>query len=150
LDAKEVSELKDEMILISLHKIVKDLDHETMQIAGHYGLSFPQFMVLEALMHKDEMCIGDIKDTILSSNGTIPVIIQNLEKQGLLKRRKDQTDRRKSMISLTAQGRQIIEKIVPENENMYRARFQIWSKEEKRTLIQLLNRYHQIIEIGDE
>jgi len=142
--------LKDEMILISLHKIVKDLDHETMQIAGHYGLSFPQFMVLEALMHKDEMCIGDIKDTILSSNGTIPVIIQNLEKQGLLKRRKDQTDRRKSMISLTAQGRQIIEKIVPENENMYRARFQIWSKEEKRTLIQLLNRYHQIIEIGDE
>ena len=113
-------------------------------------LSFPQFMVLEALMHKDEMCIGDIKDTILSSNGTIPVIIQNLEKQGLLKRRKDQTDRRKSMISLTAQGRQIIEKIVPENENMYRARFQIWSKEEKRTLIQLLNRYHQIIEIGDE
>jgi MarR family 2-MHQ and catechol resistance regulon transcriptional repressor len=147
---KEVSELKDEMILISLHKIVKDLDHETMQIAGHYGLSFPQFMVLEALMHKDEMCIGDIKDTILSSNGTIPVIIQNLEKQGLLKRRKDQTDRRKSMISLTAQGRQIIEKIVPENENMYRARFQIWSKEEKRTLIQLLNRYHQIIEIGDE
>ncbi len=145
-----MSELKDEMILISLHKIVKDLDHETMQIAGHYGLSFPQFMVLEALMHKDEMCIGDIKDTILSSNGTIPVIIQNLEKQGLLKRRKDQTDRRKSMISLTAQGRQIIEKIVPENENMYRARFQIWSKEEKRTLIQLLNRYHQIIEIGDE
>ncbi len=140
---KEVSELKDEMILIALHKIVKDLDHETMQIAGHYGLSFPQFMVLEAL-------IGDIKDTILSSNGTIPVIIQNLEKQGLLKRRKDQTDRRKSMISLTAQGRQIIEKIVPENENMYRARFQIWSKEEKRTLIQLLNRYHQIIEIGDE
>ena len=145
-----MSELKDEMILISLHKIVKDLDHETMQIAGHYGLSFPQFMVLEALMHKDEMCIGDIKDTILSSNGTIPVIIQNLEKQGLLKSRKDQTDRRKSMISLTAQGRQIIEKIVPENENMYRARFQIWSKEEKRTLIQLLNRYHQIIEIGDE
>lgn len=142
--------MKDEMILIALHKIVKDLDHETMQIAGHYGLSFPQFMVLEALMHKDEMCIGDIKDTILSSNGTIPVIIQNLEKQGLLKRRKDQNDRRKSMISLTAQGRQIIEKIVPENENMYHMRFQIWSEEEKRTLIHLLNRYRQIIETGDE
>lgn len=142
--------MKDEMILISLHKIVKDLDHETMQIAGHYGLSFPQFMVLEALMHKDEMCIGDIKDTILSSNGTIPVIIQNLEKQGLLKRRKDLNDRRKSMISLTAQGRQIIEKIVPKNANMYHTRFQIWSEEEKRTLIQLLNRYRQLIETGDE
>ncbi|MDD6350663.1 MarR family winged helix-turn-helix transcriptional regulator [Intestinibaculum porci] len=145
-----MSELKDEMILIGLHKIVKDLDHETMQIAGHYGLSFPQFMVLEALMHKDEMCIGDIKDTILSSNGTIPVIIQNLEKQGLLKRRKDQNDRRKSMISLTAQGRQIIEKIVPENTNMYHTRFQIWSEEEKRTLIHLLNRYRQLKETGDE
>lgn len=142
--------MKDEMILITLHKIVKDLDHETMQIAGHYGLSFPQFMVLEALMHKDEMCIGDIKDTILSSNGTIPVIIQNLEKQGLLKRRKDLNDRRKSMISLTAQGRQIIEKIVPKNANMYHTRFQIWSEEEKRTLIQLLNRYRQLIETGDE
>lgn len=142
--------MKDEMILVDFHKIVKDLDHETMQIASNYGLSFPQFMVLEALMHKEEMCIGEIKETILSSNGTIPVIIQNLEKQGLLKRRKDPQDRRKSMVSLTLEGRQLIEKIVPENTKMYRSRFAIWSDEEKRTLIQLLNQYRKKTETGDE
>ena len=72
--------LEDSYILIGAHRMVKDLDRETTSISASYGLTFPQFMVLEALLHKDGMTVGEIKDTILSSNGTIPVIINNLVK----------------------------------------------------------------------
>ena len=81
--------LEDSYILISTHRIVKDLDRQTTTISGGYGLTFQQFMVLEALLHKGGMTVGEIKDTILSSNGTIPVIINNLAKQELVQRDKD-------------------------------------------------------------
>ena len=104
---------EDSGILIGIHRIVKDLDRETTKISASYGLTFPQFMVLEALLHKDSMTVGEIKDTILSSNGTIPVIINNLVKLGLVQRTKDSEDHRRSVVELTEQGRELIERICP-------------------------------------
>ena len=139
----EVEEMKDSYILIGTHRIVKDLDRETTRIALSYGLTFPQFMVLEALLHKDRMTVGEVKDTILSSNGTIPVIIGNLEKMGMVRRVKDASDQRKSLVELTEKGRKLIEQVCPENEKMYKERFGVWTEEEKKELIGLLSEYHE-------
>ena len=50
----------DSYLLIGTHRIVKDLDRETTRICAAYGLTFPQFMVLEALLHKNRMTVGEI------------------------------------------------------------------------------------------
>lgn len=123
--------------------MTKDLDRETTRISAAYGLTFPQFMVLEALLHKESMTVGEIKDTILSSNGTIPVIINNLEKQEMVKRSKDPEDHRRSLIMLTEKGRALIEQVNPENIKMYQDRFSIWTKAEKKELIRLLELYYK-------
>ena len=142
--------LENSYILISAHRIVKDLDHETTSISASYGLTLPQFMVLEALLHRDGMTVGEIKDTILSSNGTVPVIINNLVKLEMVYRCKDPDDHRKSVIRLTEQGRALIGKIVPENEKMYGERFDVWTAEEKKELIRLLSKYHKRLCAGEE
>lgn len=134
---------EDTQILITVHKMIKDLDRETTRISASYGLTFPQFMVLEALLHKDSMTVGEIKDTILSSNGTIPVIINNLEKQDMVKRTKDPEDHRRSLIMLTDKGRELIEQVNPENIKMFTDRFSVWAKEEKKELIRLVAKYHE-------
>ena len=142
--------LEDSYILISTHRIVKDLDRQTTTISRKYGLTFQQFMVLEALLHKGVMTVGEIKDTILSSNGTIPVIINNLAKQELVQRDKDPEDHRKSVVRLTEKGRKLIEKVYPENEKMYTEKFDVWSAEEKNELIKLLSKYHKRLRAGEE
>lgn len=142
--------LEDSYILISTHRIVKDLDRQTTTISGKYGLTFQQFMVLEALLHKGVMTVGEIKDTILSSNGTIPVIINNLAKQELVQRDKDPEDHRKSVVRLTEKGRKLIEKVYPENEKMYTEKFDVWSAEEKKELIKLLSKYYKRLRAGEE
>ena len=134
---------EDSGILIGIHRIVKDLDRETTKISVFYGLTFPQFMVLEALLHKDSMTVGEIKDTILSSNGTIPVIINNLVKLGMVRRTKDPEDHRRSVVELTEQGRELIERICPENDRMFTERFGIWSTEEKKELLRMIAKYHK-------
>ena len=142
--------LEDSYILIGAHRIVKDLDRETTSISASYGLTFPQFMVLEALLHKDGMTVGEIKDTILSSNGTIPVIINNLVKLEMVRRDKDPEDHRKSVVRLTEQGRKLIEQVNPENEKMYTEKFDVWTIEEKKELIRLLSKYYKRLRAGEE
>ena len=134
---------EDSGILIGIHRIVKDLDRETTRISAAYGLTFPQFMVLEALLHKDSMTVGEIKDAILSSNGTIPVIINNLVKLGMVRRTKDPEDHRRSVVELTEQGRELIEKVCPENDRMFTERFGVWSQEEKQELLRLIAKYQK-------
>lgn len=132
---------KDKLkILIGLHKNVKELDRRTFDIARAYGLSFSQFMVLEALFSKGKLSIGEVREAILSSVGTISLVVTNLEKMGYIKREKKEKDRRLCILSLTDEGREIIEKIVPENEKMiddYMARL---DEKEIKTLLVLLKK----------
>jgi MarR family 2-MHQ and catechol resistance regulon transcriptional repressor len=107
-------------------------------------------MVLEALLHKNRMAVGEIKGTILSSNGTIPVIINNLEKSEMVRRVTDPTDHRKSLVELTDKGRNLIEKIRPENDRMYQERFSVWTSDEKKELVRLIALYESGLKARQE
>lgn len=104
---------EDSYLIIALHRLVKDLDRETAAISSAHGLTLPQFAVLEALLSKGGLTVGEIKKAVLSSNGTIPVVIGNLQKMGLVERAQDPADHRRSIVSLTKEGRALIERIAP-------------------------------------
>ena len=130
---------KDKLkILIGLHKNVKELDRRTLDIARSYGLSFSQFMVLEALYSKGNLSIGEVREAILSSVGTISLVVKNLEKMGYVKRKTDENDKRFSILFLTNEGRAVIEKVIPENETMIYDYMKDLSEEETKTLLSLL------------
>lgn len=132
---------KDKLkILIGLHKNVKELDKMTLDIGRRYGLSFSQFMVLEALYSKGNLSIGEVREAILSSVGTISLVVKNLEKMGYVKRNTDENDKRVSILSLTDEGRAVIEKVIPENESMIYDYMKDLSEEETTTLLSLLKK----------
>lgn len=132
---------KDKLkILIGLHKNVKELDRRTLDIARSYGLSFSQFMVLEALYSKGNLSIGEVREAILSSVGTISLVVKNLEKMGYVKRKTDENDKRVSILSLTKEGRDVIGKVIPENETMIYDYMKDLSEEETKTLLSLLKK----------
>ena len=56
-------------------------------------LTVSQFGVLEALHHKGPLCQRDIAAKILKSSGNITMVIDNLEKRGLVRRERDNQDR---------------------------------------------------------
>lgn len=131
----------DSFILIKMHRIDRNLDAKTARIAARYDLTLSQFAVLEALYHAGDLTVGEVKEKILSSDGTIPVVVKNLEKAGLVKRRQDERDRRRTILSLTDAGRELISKAYPENARMIEEEMSVWSGEEKRQLVRLLKKY---------
>ncbi|MGI6230226.1 MAG: MarR family winged helix-turn-helix transcriptional regulator [Tractidigestivibacter sp.] len=131
----------DSYILIKMHRINARIDRATARIAAVHGLTLSQFGVLEALYHSGDMTVGEVRDHILSSDGTIPVVVRNLEKRGLVSRREDERDHRRHILSLTEEGRKLIATVYPENERMIEQQMSVWTSEEKRRLSALLRKF---------
>lgn len=127
-------------ILIGLHRNVNTLDKKTSQIAGEYNLTFSQFMVLEALYSKGDMSVGEVRERILSSVGTIPLIINNLVKMNYVERLADKKDKRVCILHLTKEGRDVISKVAPKNEMMIEESMKVLDSEEKEKLLYLLKK----------
>lgn len=127
-------------ILIGMHRNVNSVDKRTSKIASGYGLTFSQFAVLEALYSKGDMTVGMVQKHILSSMGTIPLIINNLVKMNYVQRRSDERDRRICIISLTDEGRGLIENLAPKNEDMIKDYMNILTDEEKSNLLYLMKK----------
>lgn len=128
-------------VVIGLHRAVNKLDRMTGRLLKPYDLTIGQFAVLEALYHKGAMTVGEVKERILSSSGTIPLIIGNLEKRGLLIRSQDDADRRRFILCITDEGKRLMEEVYPLNEAMITEELAIYDKGELLKLSELLKRY---------
>lgn len=85
----------------------------TVHRSAYGGFTVSQFGVLEALHHLGPLCQVDIGAKLLKSGGNITMVIDNLEKQGLVKRTRDANDRRRMMVDLTPVGRERIAEQLP-------------------------------------
>ena len=127
-------------ILIGLHRNVNTLDKKTAKIASEYHLTFSQFMVLEALYSKGDMSVGEVRERILSSVGTISLIVNNLVKMKYIERIPDKKDRRVCILHLTKEGYEVISKIAPKNEAKITESMDVLEQDEKETLLYLLKK----------
>lgn len=127
-------------ILIGMHRAVNKIDGRTIKIVKQYGLSLGQFAVLEVLYHKGDMTVGQVQEKILSTSGTIPVIIKNLEKSGYVTHRADECDKRKCILHITDKGACLIKQVFPENKEMIINSFNNLSDNEKDELLRLLKK----------
>lgn len=98
------------------------------------NLTISQFGVLEALHHKGSLCQRDIAAKILKSTGNITLVIDNLEKRGLVKRQQDANDRRYVTVHLTAAGSALIVQVFPEVESAIVAEMAVLTVAEQEQL----------------
>jgi MarR family 2-MHQ and catechol resistance regulon transcriptional repressor len=98
------------------------------------GLTISQFGVLEALHHKGPLCQRDIAVKILKSTGNITLVIDNLEKQGLVTRERTSEDRRYLTIRLTGQGETLIRTVFADVEAAIIVEMSALTADEQETL----------------
>jgi MarR family transcriptional regulator, 2-MHQ and catechol-resistance regulon repressor len=76
-------------------------------------LTVSQFGVLESLYHLGPMHQRKIGTKLLKSGGNVTMVIDNLERRGLVQRRRDQKDRRFVSVHLTPAGESLIAEVFP-------------------------------------
>lgn len=80
-----------------------------------YGLTTPQFGVLEALYHLGPLSLGDLAGKLLVTGGNVTYVMDRLEEQGLVYRERSPDDRRIIQAKLTEKGFDLIRGVFPEH-----------------------------------
>lgn len=90
------------------------------QMAGSYGLSsrkYQALLTIRGFPGRDEATIGEIAEWLQIRHHSAVGLINRLEKQGFVIRRKGKNDKREVYIRLTAKGVRILEKLAWLNKN---------------------------------
>jgi DNA-binding MarR family transcriptional regulator len=126
--------------LITLSRSFQSVHKRETRTIREGGLTVAQFGVLEILYHKGDLRICDIIEKTLSTGGNMTVVIDNLEKDGLIGRYSDPNDRRASLIRITEKGKKLVEEIFPKHVENISEIFDVLISEEKQILIKLLKK----------
>ncbi len=96
-----------------------------------------QFGVLETLFHLGPMCQGAISQKLLKSTGNITLVLDNLEKRGLVRRTRLLEDRRMVLLELTSAGSELIADVFPRQVEVIVEEMSVLTPEEQRLLGEL-------------
>src|SRR5215207_2233781 len=99
-----------------------------------HDLTPSQFGVLEALYHLGSMHQRDLGERILRSSGNMTLVIDNLEKRGLVRRERSAEDRRFIRVHLTEDGERLIRRVFPLHADAITRQLAVLTQEEQRAL----------------
>ncbi len=103
-------------------------------------ITAPQFGVLDVLQKKGPMPLKKISDELNVTGANITCVMDNLEKEALVKRVPSKTDRRVINAELTAKGRQKLEKVYPNHIKSMNEFSKKFSESEMKQLTKLLEK----------
>ena len=75
------------------------------------NITYPQYLVLMVLWEKDHCLIGEITERLKLETNTVTPLLQRMERQGLIERKRGDVDTRQRIVSLTPKGKQLEEKM---------------------------------------
>lgn len=124
-------------------KLMRASDSVMSRMARHLSeqaLTTSQFGMLEALLHLGPMCQAELGRKQLRSSGNITMVVDNLEKRGLVQRKREGEDRRYVTVHLTLKGKRLIEQIFPRHLDAIVNEMNVLSSREQKELERLLRK----------
>ena len=104
------------------------------------GLTTTEFGILEVLLHKGPLLLGDIHRKLLVTSGGITYLVDRLVEKGLVKREECPSDRRARYAVLTPAGDALIRGVFPEHASMLTAAMAGLDADEQAVATKLLRK----------
>lgn len=107
-DAKRFVPLDiEDSVAYHIHRTARLLRRHFLNMAAQAGLDLTpeQWFCLNKLRIRGEQSQVELSDAIFSDGPNVTRILSGLERRGLIKRRRDEEDARRVLVSLTQKGR---------------------------------------------
>ncbi|ASS92092.1 MAG: MarR family transcriptional regulator [Bacillaceae bacterium] len=127
----------------SLRCIAAILKKKGRDILSNYSITPPQFDALLLLNESGNMTIGELSNKMYLACSTITDLIDRMEKNNLVKRVKDEKDRRLVRIQLLENGQRVIEAALAKRQEYLREVLKNFSDQEIVQLEKLLAKLQQ-------
>ena len=101
----------DNQLCFRLYTASRLLTQAYYPLLSEQGLTYPQYLVLLVLWEKDAQPVNDIAKRLFLETNTVTPLLQRMEKEGILTRKRGEKDARQMIVSLTPKGRDLQKKL---------------------------------------
>ncbi|MCF8033587.1 MAG: MarR family transcriptional regulator [Desulfarculaceae bacterium] len=139
----------EENILRSIRRIIRATDLNSRRLASEHRLTTPQLLCLRLVAQDGPRTPGALAKEMFLSQATITGVLDRLEKRGLVERRRDQKDRRRVSIHLTAQGEDAVRLAPRPLHERFASRLEALSPDERDEIDRVLSMVVEMMEVGE-
>ncbi len=125
---------------VKLARAYTSFNKKSTESIREFGLTQPQFAVVEVLGHLGPLKVGEICDKMLASGGNMTLVLDNVEKLGFVERTHSKEDRRAILVQLTAKGKQLFDEVFVGHAEQITKFMSVLSADEQKTLGDLLKK----------
>ena len=97
----------DNQLCFRLYTASRLLTQAYHPLLSEHGLTYPQYLVLLVRWENDAQPVNDIAKRLLLETNTVTPLLQRMEKEGILVRKKGEKDARQMIVSLTGKGKKL-------------------------------------------
>ena len=127
-----------------LHQVVNSMEKCEEREFARIGLTFQQFSVLSAIKYlRPPVKQADVAGWLDRNANTITMIVDRMEKDGLVNRSRDLRDRRAQRLALTPKGEQMFRKAVRLSTKLPEEIMPCLSEEQRNALSSMLETLRQ-------
>ncbi|WP_438319134.1 MarR family winged helix-turn-helix transcriptional regulator [Sporosarcina sp. FA9] len=113
------------------------------KILKNYTITPPQFIALQWLFEHGDMTIGDLSNRMFLAFSTTTDLVDRMEKNSLVKRVRDEHDRRVVRIHLLVEGERVIEEVIDKRSYYLSTVLSDFDQEEITLFSSLLTKLHE-------
>jgi DNA-binding MarR family transcriptional regulator len=135
-------------MLVSLRKITQAITLHSRDLSRRYGLTGPQLIILNEIANNRTLSVSELARYISLSQATVTDILNRLERRGLIERARDSADRRRVLIRITDQCRQILSQTPPPLQETFVERYGALSEWEQLMILSALKRVVDLMSAG--
>lgn len=120
-------------------QLMKKKNHQAIANAG-FKITMEQLAVLEIINFQGDMNMTELSNAVWKQNANITKIVDKLEKNQLVVRRPVKGDRRANLVSITSEGKQLFEDVIPIVLEVYEDAISCLTEEDVATTLNTLKK----------
>jgi MarR family 2-MHQ and catechol resistance regulon transcriptional repressor len=105
-----------------------------------HSLTMTEFGIMEALLHKGPLLLGEVQKKILLTSGGVTYTVDRLVEKGLIERQECPGDRRAKYAALTPKGEALMKRVFPAHAERIEDTMEALSAREQDNAIALLRK----------
>ena len=138
-----------QQLLIALRRINMATDIGAKRLAKDSGLTTPQLLTMQAVSEAESLTVGEVARAIVLTLATTTSIVNGLERKCLLEKRRDVTDKRRVIVTLTAAGTKLIAEAPKTLQDLLARRFDNLEPWEQSFILAGLQRVATLMDAND-
>lgn len=136
-------------MLVALRRVIRAVDLHSRSLVQSHGLTGPQSLILRDVIGAGGLTPGELARRVSLSQATVTDIVKRLEARGLLQRARDEVDRRRVLITATADGESLHASAPPLLQETFVRRFGALRDWEQSLLLASVQRIAELMDAED-